>query len=192
MGKVVDKALTRARPILSAPCRLCRVRVDPSLRAEPVPTPPVESPSLIVLDRVTWECWKPSVGAQAFQPRSWDLRRLGKRVVTVRTHRAIIQCTLRICASCGSTRLICASFGSTRLICASFGSTRLLCTSFGSTRLICVSFGSTRLICAFYGTTRRLCRVRAQRGADRREAGRMREGHMDASGFLIASADVFC
>ena len=33
--------------------------------------------------------------------------------------------------------------------------------------------------------------VRAQRGADRREAGRMREGHMDASGFLIASADVF-
>ncbi|KAA0051813.1 hypothetical protein E6C27_scaffold60G002280 [Cucumis melo var. makuwa] len=62
----------------------------------------------------------------------------------------------------------------------------------GSTRLICASFGSTRLICAFYGTTRLLCRVRAQRGADRREAGRMREGHMDASGFLIASADVFC
>ncbi|TYK04828.1 zinc finger MYM-type protein 1-like [Cucumis melo var. makuwa] len=30
--------------------------------------------------------------------------------------------------------------------------------------------------------------VRAQRGADRREAGRTREGHMDASGFLIASA----
>ncbi|TYK01392.1 uncharacterized protein E5676_scaffold29G00860 [Cucumis melo var. makuwa] len=52
-----------------------------------------------------------------------------------------------------------------------------------------VSFGITRLICAFYGTTRLLCRVRAQRGADRREAGRMREGHMDASGFLIASAD---
>ncbi|KAA0062124.1 gag protease polyprotein [Cucumis melo var. makuwa] len=84
---------------------------------------------------------------------------------------------------------ICASFGSTRLICASFGSTRLMCASFGSTRLICASFGSTRLICAFYGTTRLLCRVRAQRGADRREAGRMREGHMDASGFLIASAD---
>ncbi|TYJ98788.1 hypothetical protein E5676_scaffold156G00970 [Cucumis melo var. makuwa] len=35
-------------------------------------------------------------------------------------------------------------------------------------------------------------KVRVQRGADRREAGRMREGHMDVSGFLIASADVFC
>ncbi|KAL0541205.1 hypothetical protein IC582_021244 [Cucumis melo] len=33
--------------------------------------------------------------------------------------------------------------------------------------------------------------VGAQRGADRREAGRMREGHMDASGFLIASAMYF-
>ncbi|KAA0047741.1 hypothetical protein E6C27_scaffold115G002630 [Cucumis melo var. makuwa] len=96
--------------------------------------------------------------------------------------------------------LICASFGSTRLICASFGSTRLMCASFGSTRLICASYGSTRLICAFYGTTRLLCRVspnrkltvvRAQRGADRREAGRTREGHMDASGFLIASAMYF-
>ncbi|KAA0032423.1 gag protease polyprotein [Cucumis melo var. makuwa] len=76
----------------------------------------------------------------------------------------------------------------TRLICASFGSTRLMRASFGSTGLICASFGSTRLICAFYGTTRLLCRVRAQRGADRREAGRTREGHMDASGFLIASA----
>ncbi|KAA0067875.1 gag protease polyprotein [Cucumis melo var. makuwa] len=30
--------------------------------------------------------------------------------------------------------------------------------------------------------------VRAQRGADRREAGRTREGHMDASSFLIASS----
>ncbi|TYK07194.1 hypothetical protein E5676_scaffold606G00790 [Cucumis melo var. makuwa] len=78
------------------------------------------------------------------------------------------------------------------LIGASFGSTRLICASFGSTRLIGVSFGITRLICAFYGTTRLLCRVRAQRGADRRGAGRMREGHMDASDFLIASADVFC
>ncbi|KAA0031884.1 filamentous growth regulator 23-like [Cucumis melo var. makuwa] len=92
--------------------------------------------------------------------------------------------TRLICASFGSTRLICASFGSTRLICASFGSTRLICASFGSTRLICASFGSTRLICAFYGTTRLLCRVGLQRGADRREAGRMREGHMDASVFL--------
>ncbi|KAA0036511.1 hypothetical protein E6C27_scaffold3668G00010 [Cucumis melo var. makuwa] len=70
-------------------------------------------------------------------------------------------------------------------MCASLGSTRLMCASFGSTRLICASFGSTRLIRAFYGTTRLLCRVRAQRGADRREAGRMREGHMDASGFLL-------
>ncbi|KAA0045456.1 pol protein [Cucumis melo var. makuwa] len=69
-----------------------------------------------------------------------------------------------------------------------FGCTRLMCASFGSTRLMCASFGSTRLICAFYGTPRLLCRVRAQRGADRREAGRTREGHMDASGFLIASA----
>ncbi|KAA0059688.1 hypothetical protein E6C27_scaffold54G001430 [Cucumis melo var. makuwa] len=90
------------------------------------------------------------------------------------------------------TRLICASFGSTRLICASFESTRLICASLGITRLIGVSFGITRLICAFYGITRLLCRVRVQRGADRREAGRMREGHMDASGFLYASADVFC
>ncbi|KAA0063872.1 hypothetical protein E6C27_scaffold40016G00010 [Cucumis melo var. makuwa] len=86
---------------------------------------------------------------------------------------------------------MCASFGSTRLICASFGSTRLTCASSGSTRLMCASFGSTRLICAFYGTTRLLRRVRAQRGADRREAGRTREGHMDASGFLIASAMYF-
>ncbi|TYK24144.1 hypothetical protein E5676_scaffold610G00470 [Cucumis melo var. makuwa] len=111
-------------------------------------------------------------------------------------------CALRICvsfgstrlirASFGSTRLIRASFGSTRLIGAAFGSTRLMCASFGSTRLICASFGRTRLICAFYGTTRLLCRVRAQRGADRREAGRTREGHMDESDFLIASADVFC
>ncbi|TYK04690.1 hypothetical protein E5676_scaffold676G00100 [Cucumis melo var. makuwa] len=98
-------------------------------------------------------------------------------------------CALRVCASLESTRLICASFGSTRLICASFGSTGLICASFGSTRLICASFGSTRLICAFYGTTRLLCRVREQREADRRGAGRMREGHMDVSGFLIASAD---
>ncbi|KAA0039169.1 pol protein [Cucumis melo var. makuwa] len=80
----------------------------------------------------------------------------------------------------------------TRLICAFFESTRLICASLGITRLIGVSFGITRLICAFYGTTRLLCRVRVQRGADRREAGRMREGHMDVSGFLIASADVFC
>ncbi|KAA0036672.1 hypothetical protein E6C27_scaffold510G00120 [Cucumis melo var. makuwa] len=71
--------------------------------------------------------------------------------------------------------------GRTRLICASFESTRLICASLGITRLIGVSFGITRLICVFYGTTRLLCRVRAQRGADRREAGRMREGHMDAS-----------
>ncbi|KAA0067900.1 gag protease polyprotein [Cucumis melo var. makuwa] len=34
-----------------------------------------------------------------------------------------------------------------------------------------------------------LCTVRVQRGADRRGARRMREGHMDASGFLYASAD---
>ncbi|KAA0050692.1 hypothetical protein E6C27_scaffold673G001770 [Cucumis melo var. makuwa] len=100
-------------------------------------------------------------------------------------------CTRLMCASFGSTRLICASFGSTRLMCASYGSTRLICASFESTRLICASFGSTRLICAFYGTTRLLCRVRAQRGADRREAGRTHEGHMDASGFLIASAMYF-
>ncbi|TYJ95918.1 gag protease polyprotein [Cucumis melo var. makuwa] len=40
-------------------------------------------------------------------------------------------------------------------------------------------------MCAFYGTTR----VRVQRGAYRREARRMREGHMDASGFLYAFAD---
>ncbi|TYK30719.1 hypothetical protein E5676_scaffold343G00510 [Cucumis melo var. makuwa] len=90
------------------------------------------------------------------------------------------------------TRLICASFGSTRLICAPFGSTRLISASLGITRLIGVSFVITRLMCAFYGTARLLCRVRVQRRADRREAGRMREGHMDASGFLYASADGKC
>ncbi|KAA0050682.1 pol protein [Cucumis melo var. makuwa] len=69
--------------------------------------------------------------------------------------------------------MICASFGITRLICASFGITRLIGASFGITRLIRVSFEITRL-------------VRVQRGARR-----MREGHMDASGFLYASADVY-
>ncbi|KAA0054797.1 hypothetical protein E6C27_scaffold437G00820 [Cucumis melo var. makuwa] len=67
----------------------------------------------------------------------------------------------------------------------------LICASFGSTRLICAFFESTRLIGASLGITR-LIGVRVQRGANRREAGRMREGHMDASGFLYASADVFC
>ncbi|KAA0062602.1 NAC-alpha domain-containing protein 1 [Cucumis melo var. makuwa] len=119
---------------------------------------------------------------------------------STRLIRASFGSTRLIGASFGSTRLMCASFGSTRLICASFGSTRLIGASSGSTRLICASFGSTGLICAFYGTTRLLCRappnrkltvVRAQRGADRREAGRTREGHMDASGFLIASAMYF-
>ncbi|KAA0037385.1 ty3-gypsy retrotransposon protein [Cucumis melo var. makuwa] len=101
-------------------------------------------------------------------------------------------CTLRICASFGSTRLICASFGSTRLIRASFGSTRLIRASFGSTRLICASlgitrligvsygiirlirasFGITRLICAFYGTTRLLCKGTAR--------GRPTRGKKDA------------
>ncbi|TYK07894.1 ty3-gypsy retrotransposon protein [Cucumis melo var. makuwa] len=57
------------------------------------------------------------------------------------------------------------------LIRASFGITRLICASFGITRLICASFEITRLI-----------GVRVQRGADRRGARRMREGHMDASG----------
>ncbi|TYK08742.1 ty3-gypsy retrotransposon protein [Cucumis melo var. makuwa] len=68
----------------------------------------------------------------------------------------------------------------------------LICVSFGVTRLIRTSFEITGLMCAFYGTTRLLCRVRVQRGADRRGARRMREDHMDASGFLYASADVFC
>ncbi|KAA0061190.1 gag protease polyprotein [Cucumis melo var. makuwa] len=97
---------------------------------------------------------------------------------------------LQICASFGITRLICASFGITRLICASFEITRLIGVSFGITRLIRVSFGITRLIRASFGIIR-LIRVRVQRGADRRGARRMREGHMDASGFLYASADVF-
>ncbi|KAA0035502.1 gag protease polyprotein [Cucumis melo var. makuwa] len=84
--------------------------------------------------------------------------------------------------------LIRVSFGITRLIRASFGITRLICASFRITRLIRASFGITRLI-----------GVRVQRGADRRGARRMREGHMDASGFLYSSADtdlgcesVFC
>ncbi|KAA0059781.1 gag protease polyprotein [Cucumis melo var. makuwa] len=34
--------------------------------------------------------------------------------------------------------------------------------------------------------------VRVQRGTDRREARRMREGHMDTSGFLYALSDLFC
>ncbi|TYK22031.1 hypothetical protein E5676_scaffold318G00020 [Cucumis melo var. makuwa] len=92
---------------------------------------------------------------------------------------------LRLGVSFGITRLIRASFGITRLIRASFGITRLICASCGITRLIDASFGITRLIRAPFG-------VRVQRGADQREAGRMREGHMDASGFLYASADVFC
>ncbi|KAA0053260.1 mucin-19-like isoform X6 [Cucumis melo var. makuwa] len=96
--------------------------------------------------------------------------------------------TRLICASFGITRLICTSFGITRLICVSFGITRLLCVSFGITRLICASFEITRLICAFDGITR-LIDVRVRRGADRQGARRMREGHMDASGFLYAFAD---
>ncbi|KAA0053452.1 hypothetical protein E6C27_scaffold594G00030 [Cucumis melo var. makuwa] len=113
-------------------------------------------------------------------------------VVEGRLIRASFGITRLIPASFGSTRLIRASFGSTRLICASLGITRLIGVSFGITRLIRASFGITRLMCAFYETTRLLCRVRVQRGADRRGARRMREGHMDASGFLYASADVFC
>ncbi|KAA0033088.1 gag protease polyprotein [Cucumis melo var. makuwa] len=76
----------------------------------------------------------------------------------------------------------CVSFEITRLIRVSFGITRLICASFGITRLIDASFGITRLIRAPFG-------VKVQRGADRREARRMREGHMDASSFLYASAD---
>ncbi|TYK11150.1 gag protease polyprotein [Cucumis melo var. makuwa] len=92
-----------------------------------------------------------------------------------------LHCTLRIGVSFGITRLIHASSGITRLIWASFGITRLMCASFGITRLICASFEITKLI-----------RVRVQRGADRRGARKIREGHMDVSGFLYASADVFC
>ncbi|TYK22547.1 hypothetical protein E5676_scaffold7461G00010 [Cucumis melo var. makuwa] len=99
--------------------------------------------------------------------------------------------TRLICASFRITRLICASFGIMRLLCVSFGITRLICASFGITRLIWASFGITRLICASNGITR-LIDIRVWRGADRRGARRMREGHMDASGFLYASADVFC
>ncbi|KAA0051459.1 hypothetical protein E6C27_scaffold55G002200 [Cucumis melo var. makuwa] len=107
------------------------------------------------------------------------------RCVTPRSS-STFQYVVKHWSGCGSWNL--DGDGHTRLICASFGSTRLICASFGSTRLICASFGSTRLICASFGSTRLLCRVGVQRGADRRGAGRMREGHMDASGFLIASA----
>ncbi|KAA0025367.1 gag protease polyprotein [Cucumis melo var. makuwa] len=62
----------------------------------------------------------------------------------------------------------------------------LIGVSFRVTRLIRVSFGITRLIRASSEITRL---VRVQRGADRRGARRMREGHMDASGFFYASAD---
>ncbi|TYK08782.1 hypothetical protein E5676_scaffold1300G00090 [Cucumis melo var. makuwa] len=81
----------------------------------------------------------------------------------------------------------CVSFGIIRLICASLGITRLIGVSLGITRLIGASFGITRLIRASFGIT-----VKVQQGADRREARRMREGHMDASSFLYASVDVFC
>ncbi|TYK14867.1 gag/pol protein [Cucumis melo var. makuwa] len=69
-----------------------------------------------------------------------------------------------------------------------YGAAYLIGTvSFGITRLICASFGITRLICASFEITGL---VRVWRGADRRGARRMREGHMDASGFLYASADL--
>ncbi|TYK31586.1 hypothetical protein E5676_scaffold172G00850 [Cucumis melo var. makuwa] len=99
-------------------------------------------------------------------------------------------CTLWIGVSFGITRLIRTSFGITRLICASFGITRLICVSLGITSRIGVSFGITRLIRTSFGITGLMCKGTAR--ADRREAGRMREGHIDASGFLYASADVFC
>ncbi|KAA0036183.1 gag protease polyprotein [Cucumis melo var. makuwa] len=76
------------------------------------------------------------------------------------------------------TLLICVSFGNTRLIRASFGITRLICASFEIIRLIRASFGITGLI-----------GVRVQRRADRRGARRMREGLMDVSSFLYASAN---
>ncbi|TYK07522.1 hypothetical protein E5676_scaffold702G00080 [Cucumis melo var. makuwa] len=56
--------------------------------------------------------------------------------------------------------------------------------SFGIPRLICVCFGIMRLILASDGITR-LIDVRVCRGADRRWARRMREGHMDASIFFM-------
>ncbi|KAA0047521.1 hypothetical protein E5676_scaffold313G00590 [Cucumis melo var. makuwa] len=77
-----------------------------------------------------------------------------------------------------------------RLRRASFGITRLICASLGITRLIGVSFGITRLIRASFGITGLMCKGTA-RGRPTR-ARSMREGHMDASGFLYASADVFC
>ncbi|KAA0048099.1 hypothetical protein E6C27_scaffold385G001770 [Cucumis melo var. makuwa] len=66
----------------------------------------------------------------------------------------------------------------------SFGIPRLICVSFGITRLICASFWITRLICASDGIIR-LIDVRVWRGANRRGARRMREGHMDTSSFFM-------
>ncbi|KAA0036701.1 cingulin-like protein 1 [Cucumis melo var. makuwa] len=137
---------------------------------------------------VVHEVWTGKDSESGF---GWSTRLIRASFGSTRLIRASFGSTRLIRASFGSTRLIRASFGSARsarLICASFGSARLICASFGSVRLICASFGSTRLICAFYGTTRLLCRVGVQREVDRREARRMREGHMDASGFLFASA----
>ncbi|TYK11960.1 ty3-gypsy retrotransposon protein [Cucumis melo var. makuwa] len=51
-----------------------------------------------------------------------------------------------------------------------------------------VSFGITRLIYASFGITRL---VRVWRGADRPGARRMREDHIDTSGFLYAFADYY-
>ncbi|KAA0056695.1 hypothetical protein E6C27_scaffold73G00230 [Cucumis melo var. makuwa] len=162
----------------------------------PTTRPRIEAENVVIhrglhVSNVTASCSLCAIGSKELVVEG---RRFSRdRGVTVSFIYGVVYLTDRlICASFGSTRLICASFGSSRLICASLGITRLIGVSFGITRLIRASFGITRLMCAFYETTRLLCRVRVQRGADRRGARRMREGHMDASGFLYASADVFC
>ncbi|KAA0056466.1 hypothetical protein E5676_scaffold120G001800 [Cucumis melo var. makuwa] len=78
----------QAEPVLARLAEL--IRLPLSRQSAPVPFHLLCIPLRNVVDQFTW-----SVGflqqGQALQPRSWDLRRLGKRVVTVRTRRANLQ-----------------------------------------------------------------------------------------------------
>ncbi|KAA0058931.1 pol protein [Cucumis melo var. makuwa] len=107
---VVSRTCMRREPRLSAPraepipslqvesvrTRLAElIRLPLSRQSAPVPFHLLCIPLRNVVDQLTW-----SVGflqqGQALQPRSWDLRRLGKRVVTVRTCRANLQVSFGI------------------------------------------------------------------------------------------------
>ncbi|KAA0058154.1 hypothetical protein E6C27_scaffold274G004710 [Cucumis melo var. makuwa] len=68
---------TRLQPLKARAPRLSR-------RPNPKPTRATN-----ILDQLTLERWISSVRAQALQPRPWEFRRLGERVVTARTGRVI-------------------------------------------------------------------------------------------------------